>query len=133
MKRHFWKNRQWITIAIEEIVVGLVIMLHYQQLDARMPPALGLFDDAPFGLLYLSVGIVLLVNSLWDFYWYRIRFVLIALSGGLWTMPTVSYAMSDLITHNLTIIPFIFCIITINVYLSAWIEPRHKLKGGGAY
>ncbi|CAK1223780.1 hypothetical protein R55214_HHFBAMCI_01541 [Fructobacillus evanidus] len=133
MKRHFWKNRQWVTIAIEEIIVGIIVMLHYQQLDVRLPPALGLLDDAPFGLLYLTVGVVLLVNSLWDFYWHRIRLVLIALSGGLWTMLTVSYALSDFVTNNVTIIPFIFGIITINVFLSAWIEPRHKLKGGGRY
>lgn len=130
MKRHFWKNRQWVTISVEEIVVGLVVMLHYQQLDIRLPPALGLLDDAPFGMLYIIVGVVLLVNSLWDFYWYRIRLVLIALSGGMWTALTFSYAINDYVTNNVTIVPFIFGIITLNVFLSAWDEPRYKLKGG---
>lgn len=130
MKRHFWKNRQWVTIAVEEIVVGLVVMLHYQQLDIRLPPALGLLDDAPFGMLYITVGVVLLVNSLWDFYWYRIRLVLIALSGGMWTALTFSYAINDYVTSTVTIVPFIFGIITLNVFLSAWDEPRYKLKGG---
>ncbi|MGR8826039.1 hypothetical protein N2E09_00280 [Leuconostoc citreum] len=107
--------------------------MHYQQLDSHLPPALGLLDDAPFGVLYIIIGVTLLINSLWDFYWHRIRLVLIALSGGMWTVLTASYALSDIVTHNLTIVPFIFGIITINVFLSAWLEPRYKLKGGGRH
>lgn len=71
-------------------------MLHYQQLDLRLPPALGLLDDAPVGIAYLLIGVTLLINSLWDFYWYRIRIILIALSGGMWTLLTASYAMNDI-------------------------------------
>lgn len=130
MKKHFWKNSQWVTIATEEIIIGIIIMLHYQQLDLRLPPALGLLDDAPVGIIYLLIGITLLVNSLWDFYWHYIRLVLIALSGGMWTLLTVSYAMNDIYQQNVTIVPFIFTVITANVFLSAWEEPRYKLKGG---
>lgn len=133
MKRHFWKNRQWVTIAIEEIVIGVIVMMHYQQLDSHLPPALGLLDDAPFGMLYIVIGTTLLVNSLWDFYWHRIRLILIALSGGMWTILTVSYALNDIVKDNLSIVPFIFAIITTNVFLSAWLEPRYKLKGGDHY
>jgi len=130
MKKHFWKNRQWVTIATEEIVIGIIVMLHYQQLDLRLPPALGLLDDAPIGIAYLLIGATLLVNSLWDFYWHYIRLVLIALSGGMWTLLTVSYAMNDIYRSSVTIVPFIFAVITANVLFSAWEEPRYKLKGG---
>lgn len=133
MKRHFWKNRPWVTIAIEEIVIGVLIMMHYQQLDLRLPPALGLLDNASVGVAYMLIGVTLLINSLWDFYWYRIRLILIALSGGMWTLLTVSYAMNDIVRGTPTIAPFIFAIITSNVFFDAWVEPRHKLKGGGRY
>lgn len=133
MKKHFWKNRQWVTIAVEEIIIGIIIMLHYQQLDGRMPPALGLLDDPELGIVYLLIGTTLLVNSLWDFYWHRIRLVLIALSGAMWTLLTVSYFMNDIVTSTLTLVPWIFLIITLNILLSAWQEPRYKLKGGGRY
>lgn len=133
MIRHFWKNRQWVTIAAEEIIIGIIIMLHYQQLDGRMPPALGLLDDPELGVAYLLIGSTLLVNSLWDFYWHYIRLVLISLSGAMWTLLTVSYLMNDLITKNLSVVPWIFLAITVNLFLSAWQEPRYKLKGGERY
>lgn len=133
MIRHFWKNRQWVTIAIEEIIIGIIIMMHYQQLDGRMPPALGLLDDQELGIVYMLIGATLLINSLWDFYWHYIRLTLIALSGAMWTLLTVSYFMNDIVTNTLTVVPWIFLIITINIFLSAWQEPRYKLKGGGRY
>lgn len=133
MKRHFRKNRWWVTIAVEEIVIGIIIMLHYQQLDLRLPPALGPLDDAPVGIAYLLIGVTLLINSLWDFYWYHIRIILISLSGGMWTLLTDSYAINDIVRGTPTIVPFIFAIITANVFFSAWEEPRYKLKGGGRY
>ncbi|WP_273752478.1 hypothetical protein [Leuconostoc mesenteroides] len=133
MLRHFWKNRKWVTIAAEQIIIGVIIMLHYQQLDGRLPPALGLLDDPILGLVYVLIGVTLMMNSLWDFYWYHIRIVLIALSGGMWVILTSSYAMSDIVRGQLTVTPFIFALITLNVLLSAWEEPRYKLKGGERY
>lgn len=133
MKKHFWKNRNWVTVAVEEIIIGVIIMLHYQQLDGRLPWALGLLDNQILGLTYVLIGLTLLVNSLWDFYWYRIRLVLIALSGGMWALLAGSYIMNIVVTGDVTIAPFIFIVITINVFLSAWEEPRYKLKGGERY
>ncbi|WP_349535148.1 hypothetical protein [Leuconostoc citreum] len=133
MIKHFWVNRHWVTIAVEEFMVGIVVMLNAYDLDESLHGSLGFVVSPLLGLFYLMLGVVLLINALWDFYWHRIRITLIAMSGGMWVLLSVSYGLSDVIKHQLTFLPIVFAIIAMNVFLSAWQEPRHKLKGGQGY
>lgn len=129
MSRHFWLNRKWVTVTVEEIIIGVIIMLQYQNFDIRIPAIFGVFGSIYAGYVYFIVGIVMLVNVLWDFYWYRIRIVLISLSGGIYSCLTFSFALNDYITGKLTLSTLFLLVITINLFLSAWEEPRHKMKG----
>lgn len=131
MIRHFWKNRAWVRISLYEIGMGIIILLHYQQLDLRLPPALGIMDDAPIGLAYLILGILLLVNSLWDFYWHYIRLILISLSAGMWALLSASYIINMVYASNTTFMPIAMVGITLDILFSAYEEPQHKLRNGG--
>lgn len=133
MIRHFWLNRKWVTVAVEEMIIGVIVLLQYQNFDVRMPYVFGIFGSVYAGYLYFSVGLVMLLNFLWDFYWYGIRIVLISLSGGIFSCLTFSFAINDYIIGKMTLSTLLLLVITINLFLSAWEEPRYKLKGGEHY
>lgn len=129
MSRHFWLNRKWVTVAVEEMIIGVIVFLQYQNFDIRIPAVFGIFGSIYAGYLYFSVGLVMLVNVLWDFYWYKVRIVLISLSGGIFSCLTLSFAFNDYIIGKLTLSTLLLLVVTINLFLSAWEEPRHKMKG----
>jgi Na+/melibiose symporter-like transporter len=130
LKHHFWKNKSWVVISLETMFIGIAFLLRSNQLDEHVTVWLSWTDDVVPGLIYLIVGILLLVNALWDFYRHYIRLVLITVTGGLWLLITVAYMTDALVTHRVEIFPFIATMITVNVMLGAYVEPPYKLKGG---
>ncbi|CAK1230017.1 hypothetical protein R82291_FJPPFKPJ_00675 [Fructobacillus cardui] len=130
MKRHFIKNSQLIFISVEQIFMGIVILMQSTKLHNVLPPILGWTDDVVPGMVYLVLGSLLLVNSLWDFYWYRIRIFLLALSAVMWTMLTLSFGLDMIYSHDVEVMPYLFLVITLRIIYAAWQEPPHKMKGG---
>ncbi|GIC70631.1 hypothetical protein [Fructobacillus tropaeoli] len=130
MKRHFIKNSQLIFISVEQIFMGIVILMQSTKLHNVLPPILDWTDDVVPGMVYLVLGSLLLVNSLWDFYWYRIRIFLLALSAVMWTMLTLSFGLDMIYSHDVEVMPYLFLVITLRIIYVAWQEPPHKMKGG---
>lgn len=133
MRHHFIKNKEWVLCAMEEIIVGLVILIRGHQFDNRLPPILQWTDSTTAGLIYLIIGVVLLINALWDFYWYRIRITLIGISAGMWAALAASYLLNSFYTGVIDFMPFLLVVIFARVLIAAYQEPVHKLKGGASY
>ncbi|QHJ76600.1 MAG: hypothetical protein [Bacteriophage sp.] len=133
MRRHFKKNKEWVLCAIEEIIVGLVILMNGHHLNEHVPPILQWTDNTISGLIYLILGVVLLINALWDFYWYRIRITLIGVSAGMWAALAASYLLNSYYTGVISFMPFLLVVIFTRVLIAAYQEPVHKLKGGASY
>lgn len=130
MKRHFIKNSQLIFISVEQVFMGIVILMQSAKLHNVLPPILDWTDDVVPGMVYLVLGSLLFVNSVWDFYWYRIRIVLLSLSAFMWTMLTLSFGLDMIYSHDVEVTPYLFLVITVRIIYAAWQEPPHKMKGG---
>lgn len=132
MIRHLNRNKTWIIIGLVQIFTGFVIIMHNQQLDKRLPPLLGLFDDIPIGVLYLFLGVMVLINFIWDFYWYYIRVVLVILSEMMFMLLFISYAMNDYVTGTWSFFSFYAGAFALDVLWTAYLEPPYKLLKGGS-
>ena len=130
MIRHLSKNKTWIIIGFMEILTGLIILQRSQLLDYRIPPVLGFFDDVPVGIAYLIVGALVVVNFIWDFYWYYIRIILIVISEMLVMFMLTSYLVNDLILGHFTYVTAYLFLFAIDIAWTAFLEPPYKLKGG---
>lgn len=130
MKRHFFRNSELVFIAVEEIFMGIVILMQSEKLHNVLPPILDWTDDVVPGMIYLVLGSLLLVNSLWDFYWYKIRIILLSLSAFMFTMLTLSFGLDMFYSHQVDVVPYLFLVITVRIVYAAWQEPSYKMKGG---
>ncbi|CAH1855095.1 hypothetical protein [Convivina praedatoris] len=130
MKRHILLNEDMIITAWETIMLGLVILVQSQQLHHRLPPILDWTDDVTSGMIFLVLGILVLVNAVWDFYWYRIRIILLTAMAFMWTFLTASFLFDDLSDNHITIVPLLFGVVVLRIMLIAKREPPYKLKGG---
>lgn len=129
MIKHFHKNFVWIKIGVEEFIVGMLMILQYQNFDARVPQILGVFGSQAAGLFYILVGIIMIINFVWDFYWYRIRLILIVLSGAIFGILTSGYFLNDYFVGKITPMPYFLLVVSFEILYYAWKEPRHKLGG----
>jgi len=132
MIRHLNKNKTWIIIGLAQVLTGIVIILNSQQLDTRIPKTLSIFDDVPIGAVYLFIGIMVIVNFVWDFYWYYIRVVLIVASEMMFTLLFISYAINDYILGGLHFFTCYVGLFALDVLWQAYLEPPHKLLKGGS-
>lgn len=130
MRHHLNRNKTWVIIGLIQVWVGYVTIMRTQQLDAHLPPMLGVFDDMPIGILYLLIGTLLIVNTVWDFYWYGIRVFLIVMSTMMFTFLSSSYIFNDFLHGGPTYSSGVFFIITLDVLWEASQEPPHKLWKG---
>ncbi|CAH1853352.1 hypothetical protein [Convivina praedatoris] len=130
MKRHILLNEDMIITAWETIMLGLVILVQSQQLHHRLPPILDWTDDVSSGMIFLVLGILVLVNAVWDFYWYRIRVVLLSSMAFLWSTLAASFLLDDLSDHHITIVPLLFITVVVRIMLIAKREPPYKMNGG---
>lgn len=128
---HIRRNRTWIIIGLLEMWIGVVTMMRSQQLDLRMPPFLALFDDVPVGVAYFVIGALLVVNFVWDFYWYGIRVFLIVASTMMFALLFTSYLFNDLIHGGLTITTGVLGLFVLDILWASFDEPPHKLGKGG--
>lgn len=128
---HIRRNRTWIIIGLLEMWIGIVTMMHSQQLDLRMPQFLGLFDDVPVGVAYFVIGLLLVVNFIWDFYWYGIRVFLIVASTMMFALLFTSYLFNDLLHGGLTITTGVLGLFVLDILWASFDEPPHKLGKGG--
>lgn len=130
MRHHLNRNKTWVIIGLIQVWVGYVTIMRTQQLDTHLPSMFGLFDDMPIGILYLIVGVLLLVNSIWDFYWYGIRVILIVMSTMMFTFLSTSYVFNDILHGGPTFPSGVFFVLTLDVLWEASQEPPHKLWKG---
>ena len=129
MGKHISKNFVWIKIGVEEFIIGLLMLLQYQNFDARLPSVLGMFGSPIAGFIYVLIGVVMVVNFIWDFYWYRIRLALIIFSGAIFGIITSGYFLNDYFVGKITAMPYFLLIASAEILFNAWKEPRHKLGG----
>lgn len=129
MGKHISKNFVWIKIGVEEFIIGLLMLLQYQNFDTRLPSVLGMFGSPIAGFIYVLIGVVMVVNFIWDFYWYRIRLVLIIFSGAIFGIITSGYFLNDYFVGKITAMPYFLLIVSAEILFNAWQEPRHKLGG----
>lgn len=109
----------------------MLVLFNYQdKLDRRIPPFLGMFDDAPIGMAYIIIGILVIINFIWDFYWYYIRVVLIVLSEMMFMLIFTSYLFSGYLTHSFSATTLFSFLFAMDVIWTAYLEPPYKLKGG---
>lgn len=132
MIEHLSKNRTWIIIAIAEIYTGIVIIFRNQALDINLPHVLSYFDDMPVGLVYITIGLLMLVNFVWDFWWYNIRLILVIASEMMFVLLFTSYLANDIVRGSG---PSFFTgyalIFAIDVLWCAYLEPPYKMWKGG--
>ena len=113
--------------------MGIVTMMRSQQLDLRMPPFLPFFDDVPIGVAYFVIGALLIVNFVWDFYWYGIRVFLIVASTMMFALLFTSYLFNDLLHGGPTITSGVLGLFVLDILWVASEEPPHKLGKGGQW
>ena len=131
MIRHLNKNKTWVIIGLAQVFFGLLVIFNYQdKLVHDLPPFLGMIDDAPIGMAYIIIGIFVIINFIWDFYWYYIRLVLIVLSEMMFMLIFTSYLFSGHLTHNFSATTLFSFLFAMDVIWTAYLEPPYKLKGG---
>lgn len=132
MIRHLNINKTWIIIGLFQIFTGINILMKDQVLDVSLPLYIGIFDDTPVGVLYMLVGVLMIINFVWDFYWYGIRVVLVIVSEMMFSLLFISFLLNDIIHSNLSFITGFSLIIALDILWQAYLEPPHKMTRGGS-
>lgn len=97
---HFWKNKSWVMTALETFFVGVFFISQNKQQNYRLSPLLSWDDERFLGMVCIVVGVLFLVNVLWDFYFHHIRTLLIIVVGGLWALLTAAYSANAIALHE---------------------------------
>ncbi|CAK8054109.1 hypothetical protein [Eupransor demetentiae] len=129
MLRHILRNKDLFLIGLIEFFVGVVIIMKFRTLEHPLPPLLDWTDDFGPGLSYVVIGVVTIVNSAWDFWWYKIRSFLIIISIALFTVLTLSFGWDGILSHKISFSTFIFFAMLVFSFLVGMDEPAYKLKG----
>ncbi|MDF7636915.1 hypothetical protein PT274_01375 [Leuconostocaceae bacterium ESL0958] len=131
MKEKIIRNGEILLTSIEQILFGIVILIKSTQIQHPLPLGIDWLDSSIPGGIYLALGLALLFNSLFDFHWYTLRIVLLALSAMMWAMLTVGFGMDSIYSGHLDVLPFMFLTITLRIFVEAFREPALSERGGG--
>ena len=131
-KKHFIKNQFWVWTGVETVMAGLAFFLGYLELNERLPITVRLFESDGYSVFLIVLGVVLVINMLWDFYWHYIRLILVTLTAGVWLTLSLSISLSDLsfTVPKVTLLAMMCWVVFIKCCITLWLEPSYKLKGG---
>ncbi|CAH1853679.1 hypothetical protein R078131_00815 [Convivina intestini] len=130
MFKHFKNNKYMLLIALVTAYTGILFINQSQQLHHRLPDILDWVDNFQSGLIFLIIGILLLVNAIWDFYWYRIRVILLTSSSVMWSILATSMLLDELDDNHIGLLPILPIVMLVLTMMIAYDEPPYKMKGG---
>ena len=130
MLRHLLRNASWIMTAIETFGLGIMLLNDYLRIDHHVPPPFDRADNPTFAIFMIVIGAIMLINFVWDFWWYRVRLILISLIGMIWAYMTSSFIWSDfeIPAHpHISFASFLSLMVLFRILVAAYKEPIYKL------
>ncbi|CAH1856701.1 hypothetical protein [Convivina praedatoris] len=129
MIRHFFRNNDLWLIGAIEMIVGSFILFRFNQLEITLPPEIDWVDDLVPGIIYLLIGAFTTVNAIWDFWWYKIRLLLLLVAVFLFGMLSFCYFADCINSGHWRMDPFVYGAMLIFSLSSIYNEARYKLMG----
>ncbi|MDR3241347.1 MAG: hypothetical protein LBT37_04170 [Lactobacillaceae bacterium] len=131
MLRHFAKNKFWILTGVELIAIAYMFSVGLSRFDKHVPSSIMLISEPFFRFITYSIGTALIIQGIWDIYWYRIREVSRILAGGIAGVWAGAYWMSDTTFGHLSIIPLGMTFLLIRILVELLYNDTYFAKGEG--
>ncbi|MBU7568195.1 hypothetical protein KGP39_05390 [Weissella hellenica] len=77
----------------------------FSVLDVHIPASFQLVAQPSFRLIVIAIGVVMIVQSIWDINWYYIREITRLAAAGVVGMMMSAFLLSDLNTLHITLVP----------------------------
>src|SRR5699024_8698762 len=102
--KHIIKNKFWIITGAELITIAFMFSIGFSVIDIHVPASFQLVSRPSFRLLVITIGVSMIVQSVWDITWYYIREVTRLSAAGVVGMMMSAFLLSDLNTLHVTLV-----------------------------